>query len=139
MKLVRLFGHPIVLIIIYLLLIIEGDNFGGFFVLYLILSLPHGALYAVLAALGIASLIVAFNFKNNFRNWITAILYLFGYILMIVSLLVFFAKGNKWESFTLGIPLMSFILFGLTSLFFLFNSITIILRDIGKTDKSYSI
>ena len=58
MKLLKILGHPILLISIFPLLLIEGDKLGGPFLLYILLALPHGASYAVLAVLGVAILLI---------------------------------------------------------------------------------
>jgi hypothetical protein len=121
MKIVKWIGHPVILVIVYLLLVIEGDQFGGFFMLYLLLALPHLVLYALVAALGLFFMILAFNLnRDKYLNRIT-VFYLIGYTSMIVSLVLFFAKGNKWETFELAIPRLSFILFGICSICFLIN------------------
>ena len=65
MKIIKWIGHPVIVICTFLLLITEGENFGGFYVLYLILALPHGALYAILASIGIASIVLGFNIQKE--------------------------------------------------------------------------
>ncbi len=123
MKAIKWIGHPVRLVIIYLLLIIEGDQFGGFFMLYLLLALPHFVPYAITAALGIASIIVGFNLrKENYLSF-KPVLFLSGYCLMILSLLLFFSKGNKWETFEMGLPTLTFVIFGISSLCFLINTV----------------
>ncbi len=49
MKALKIIGHPVLLISLYLLLIIEGDQFGGFYLLYLVMAIPHGVPYAIVA------------------------------------------------------------------------------------------
>lgn len=121
MKIIKWIGHPVILIILYLLLVIEGDQFGGFFLLYLLLALPHLVLYAIIAAVGLFFMILAFNSNpDKYLNRVR-LFYLIGYALLIVSLMLFFAKGNKWGTFELAIPLFSFILFGICSICFLIN------------------
>src|SRR6478672_4523712 len=97
MKIIRWIGHPIIVIILYLLLIIEGDEFGGFFMLYLLLSIPHLVPYSLVAAFGLVLLIFAFNYRGS--KIIAASSYLAGYTLMLLSLLMFFSKDNKWKTF----------------------------------------
>ncbi|MFL5788121.1 MAG: hypothetical protein ACJ748_08710 [Flavisolibacter sp.] len=135
MNLLKIVGSPVVLIIIYLLLIIEGDNFGGFFLLYLVLALPHGAPYALLAALGIACLIVGFNLNMTKRKFIKPILYLFGYCLMVGSLIMFFGIGNKWATFELTVPLFTFILFAFCSIIYLLYAFSLLIDTRKEIDK----
>jgi hypothetical protein len=122
MKAIKWIGHPVLLVIIYLLLIIEGDQFGGFFMLYLLLALPHFVPYALAAALGIACIVLGFNLRKGNYHSLKPMLFLSGYCLMILSLLVFFSKGNKWETFELAIPILTFVIFGISSLCFLINT-----------------
>lgn len=122
MKIIRWIGHPVIIIILYLLLIIEGDQFGGFFVLYLLLSLPHGATYAIIATVGIIGLVYAFNIHSGRHSFQRLFLYVFSYLLMILALILFFSKGNKWETFAPGVPMTSFLLFAFCSLCFLIRS-----------------
>lgn len=130
MKIVKWIGHPVILMIIYLLLIIDGDEFGGFFMLYLLLSLPHFVPYALIAAIGLFLMVLAFNAKGGKKN--VSIFYLVGYILMILSLIIFFSKGNKWKTFELGIPLISFILFAISSICFLIWQFYILQKSFSK-------
>lgn len=128
MKAIKWIGHPVILVIIYLLLIIEGDQFGGFFLLYLLLALPHFVPYALAAALGIACIVLGFNLRKENYHSLKPVLFLFGYCLMILALLVFFFKGNKWETFKLAIPTLSFVIFGISSLCFLINTMLLFLK-----------
>ena len=123
MKILKFIGHPVILIIIYLLLVIEGDEFGGFFMMYLMLALPHLVPYSVVAGVGLLLVIVAFNMSAKYWR-VLPILYLLGYILMIVSLVMFFEKGNKWQTFELTVPRFTFIVFGFISICFLVNLVS---------------
>jgi hypothetical protein len=117
MKIIRWIGHPVIVMVLYLLLIIEGDEFGGFFMLYLLLSIPHLVPYSLVAALGLILMIFAFNYTGS--KVLAAFSYLAGYALMLAALLMFFSKDNKWKTFEPGVPLFSFIVFGISSFCFL--------------------
>ena len=119
MKLLKVLGHPILLVSIFPLLLIEGDNFGGLYLLYILLALPHGALYAVLAVLGPAALLIGYGVQTAKLKFT---LNLMGLSLMIFSLVIFFAPGNKSQTFHLAITLSTFIVFGLVSLCFIVNT-----------------
>ncbi|MBA2499927.1 MAG: hypothetical protein H0V30_09400 [Chitinophagaceae bacterium] len=124
MKIIKVLGHPIVLIAIFLLLIIEGAHFGGFYLLYLLLAIPHGATYALLAIGGISLIVIVKSFVPNKSNKIRAILYLLGLLIMNTSLVIFFSRDEKtgnMETFEGGVPLISFIIFGVFMLCFLVN------------------
>lgn len=117
MKIISTLGHPALLIMVYLLLLIEGDHFGGFYLLYLLLALPHGALYAILAVAGIVLIAIHYYFK------VTRLVSLAGSLLLLISLVIFFSKGNKNETFMLAIPLLTFCLFGVCLTCYLIRSI----------------
>lgn len=129
MKAVNILGHPVLLISIYLLLIIEGAQFGGLYILYLLLALPHGGNYAVLAVIGIASVLLGYKIHWKSLYFFKPALYLIGYSLMILSLVFFFAKGGKERTFELTIPLLSFVLFGIISISFFIKTIQILVRN----------
>ena len=131
MKIIKILGHPIVLVTIFLLLIIEGAHFGGFYLLYLLLAIPHGATYAIMAVTGIILIVIAKGFITNNSNKLRAVLYLLGLLIMNASLVLFFSRNEKtgnMETFQGGVPLISFIVFGLIMLCFLVN----IIMDLSK-------
>lgn len=124
MKIIKILGHPIVLVTIFLLLIIEGAHFGGFYLLYLLLAIPHGATYAIMAIAGIILIVIAKGFITNNSNKLRAVLYLLGLLIMNASLVLFFNRNEKtgnMETFQGGLPLISFIIFGVLMLCFLVN------------------
>ena len=124
MKIIKILGHPIVLVTIFLLLIIEGAHFGGFYLLYLLLAIPHGATYAIMAIAGIILIVIAKGFITDNSNKLRAVLYLLGLLIMNVSLVLFFNRNEKtgnMETFQGGLPLISFIIFGVLMLCFLVN------------------
>lgn len=124
MRIIKWIGHPVALVIVYLLLIISGDNFGGIYLLYLVLSLPHAVPYAVLAGLGIAGVVIAFNIHSKAMLFIKPLLYLVGIALMIFSLVLFFETGYNWNTFRETVPLSTFILFGICSICFLIRTLS---------------
>lgn len=132
MRAIKIIGHPVFLISIFLLFIIEGDHFGGFYLLYLLFALPHAALYAITAIAGIALVIGGFQAKT--LKW-AQILSLTGLLLMIISLLIFFGKSDKTgvnETFYDTVPLLSFILLCLSMICFILRTIFIDVRPLMK-------
>lgn len=120
MKAYIILGHPLVLIGIFLLLIIEGNHFGGFYLLYLLLALPHAALYALLAVAGILLIILG---NKVVKKTSKIIMLSLGLSMMLLSLVVFFGRGDdKTGTFEQFIPLASFCLFGVSMICFIINS-----------------
>jgi hypothetical protein len=128
MKIIQVIGHPVLLMSLFLLLMIEGENFGGFYLLYLLLALPHGATYAVIAVSGLIFIFIGYKSYRIMYNPIKSILYFIGISFMILSLFIFFNKGNKNATFEEVVPLISFVLFGLSTTCLLINSIIMLLR-----------
>lgn len=124
MKAIKFIGHPVLFMSLFLLLIIEGDQFGGLYLLYLVLALPQGAPYAIVALAGLILVFTAYKIYRVRAHYIKPALYVIGSLVMIFSLVLFFGKGNKWETFSLGIPLFSFIIFALSGLCFLLNALS---------------
>lgn len=132
MKLIKVIGHPVVMICTFLLFITEGENFGGFYMVYLLLALPHGALYALLAFIGILSIVIGLNLNQKPSYWIKPCLYLIGLTLMVLSLVDFFATGDQSDTFKQGVPLASFLLLCLSSLCFLALSFSLFQKNLSK-------
>lgn len=132
MKVIKWIGHPVVLVCTYLLFITEGQNFGGFYMLYLMLALPHGVPYAILAALGIASVVIGFNLNKKHAYWVKALLYLIGLVLMVSSLINFFATGDQSGTFEGGVPLISFIILCVCSFCFFITALSLFQRPHTK-------
>ena len=63
MKAIQVITHPVTLIISFLFILISGEHWGGFYILYLLLALPHGGLHALLGFVGIVILVIAMNKK----------------------------------------------------------------------------
>jgi hypothetical protein len=53
MKVIQILGHPITLMMIFLIVLISGEAFGGPYIVYLVLGLPHGADYALTGVAGV--------------------------------------------------------------------------------------
>ncbi len=121
MKALKTIGHPIILICIFPMLLIEGDNFGGLYFLYLLMALPHGAPYAIFALLGIVLILIG-SYVKMLSVRLRSKLNLTGVSLMMVSLIIFFYPGNKNQTFELVIPLISFAVFGLIATCFIINN-----------------
>jgi hypothetical protein len=139
MKLIQVIGHPVLVMSLFLLIMIEGENFGGFYLLYLLLALPHGATYAVIAVSGLIFIFIGYKFYRIRYNPIKSLLYLIGISLLILSLFIFFNKGNKDATFEEVVPLISFVLFGISTTCFLINSITMLLRKRRNNSQSLNM
>lgn len=123
MKLVKIFSHPIVVIALFCLTLVSGKHLGGVYLLYLLMAIPHGASYAMLAIAGIVLLLFGYYKKNRKPTaWVPLLMGLAGISCMVGSLYLFFQ--NSWEynadTFSQPVPIFSYILFGLAALGYLF-------------------
>jgi xanthosine utilization system XapX-like protein len=131
MKIIKILGSPVLVMILFLLIIIEGKRFGGIYLLYLLISLPHGAPYAIIAIAGLLSLLIGYNISNNKRRLAKAVLYLTGATFLILSLIMFFIKeprGNNNATFEQTIPLFTLCLFGFSILCLVINTVIMFRR-----------
>ena len=130
MKIISVLGYPLTIISCFFLLIISGRAFGGPYIIYLVLGLPHGAAYSLFAVFGILSLcITMYITKPNKHYWIKSALMIAGIILLGLSLFVFFQRDRmryNYETFEQTVPVISFVVFGITVLCGLISSFLII-------------
>jgi hypothetical protein len=140
MKLIKIMGHPVLVISLFLLVIIEGEHFGGFYVLYLLFGLVAGASYALIAIAGIVVMLLGYNFYKE-KQLMKPILYLVGWILLLVSYVVFFGDGknNNGETFHTRVPLITFVFFGLCSICLLINIVYLFLKVRDKSERSLKV
>jgi hypothetical protein len=127
MKAIKIITHPILLIISFLFILISGQHFGGFYLFYLLMALPHLGLHAVLALSGILLLIFSYlKFGRHGKN-ITAIIFNFiGAGCLVLSLIRFFyndKQGYNNGTFEQLMPQVTLVLFGLLTIAFVINNI----------------
>lgn len=129
MKRINLIGHPIVFITLYLLLMIEGkEHFASIYLVFVYNALKEGFLYAILAAVGLSLVFTGYNIYRKNLHPLKPVLYLAGMLLMILSLFVFFRDGYKSGTFEYFMPVLLFILFSISGVFFLWSTISILIR-----------
>jgi hypothetical protein len=115
MKIIKIIGHPVSVMCMYLLLLISGESFGGFYVLYIVLGLPHGVPDAIVSTLGLGIMLLGYKIYRNKFHPVKPALYFLGDTVMIIGLVLFFqtTKGYNNATFHQAVPLFSFALFGL--------------------------
>ena len=126
MKVIHILTHPIFVLALFSLVLISGDNFGGFYLLYVLLALPHGGIHAILAVAGATILLFSFlKFKGRSVYFIDPLLNILGVFCLYLSLWLFFVHSWDFNSgtFRAAVPVGSLILFGVVSLGFLVRSI----------------
>ncbi|PZR29110.1 MAG: hypothetical protein DI535_03600 [Citrobacter freundii] len=126
MKIFKFISHPIVVSFTFFMILISGDHFGGFYLLYILMALPYGALHAILGFLGVTILVVNSAWhKIGLKHTSSAITNILGIFVLYVSLVSFFRLS--WDendnTFVQTIPLISFFLFVLCSVSSLVSSV----------------
>ena len=127
MKLYKILSHPFVLIMSFFMILISGQHFGGFYLLYIMLALPNGGLHAISALLGTILLVVAYyKFRRLKRYRIENILNLIALSFLLISIIYFFKNdktGYNEQTFSQPVPLFSLLIFGVIVIFFLIDNL----------------
>lgn len=124
MKIISIFTHPVVLVISFLLVLISGEHYGGFYLLYILLALPHGGVHALLGIGGIA--VILFSYLRYGRRFVHAaegVLNLIGAFMLVLSLYLFFANDKadyNDGTFKQTVPLVTLYVFGVLVVGFVF-------------------
>ncbi len=126
MKLINIITHPVLVLVSFCVILISGEHFGGFYLLYIMMALPHGGIHAVLALIGAGLVLFSYaKYKRGSKFFIDLLLNIVGVFALYGSLLLFF--WNSWEyndqTFQQGLPLFTIILFVVLSLSCLIYSI----------------
>lgn len=126
MKIFRIISHPYLLIGSFLLILISGESWGGFYIWYLAMALPHGLLHALAAAAGIALLVLNREFLSKEESTIKATIDITGLFFFLLSLFIFFyqdKEGYNSSTFEQVVPQLSLVVFGIMSLLFLVRTL----------------
>ncbi|MDB5277938.1 MAG: hypothetical protein JWR61_2893 [Ferruginibacter sp.] len=120
MKLIKFITHPVTLIICFLFIIISGEASGGFYFMYIMIALPHGAIHSILAVLAIITLLFsAIKYHGAYTNLAEPILNFAGIALMLLSLYLFFAKDVEhynYPTFYQIVPISMLVVFGIVTI-----------------------
>lgn len=140
MKTINILTHPVLVVSLFCLTLISGQSFGGFYLLYILMALPHAGIHAIFAIIGIGFILFSYGkFKRQSKFFIDPLLNMLGVFSLYASLILFFI--NSWsyndQTFEQVLPVISFILFGISSLGLVIYSIARFARP--KSDKSIGI
>jgi len=121
--------HPYIVIISFFIIMISGQHLGGFYLLYLLLALPHGGVHSLLALFGIVLLLISYNkYKRKKIYLIESIINMVAIILLILSLFSFFY--NDKEHYNFGtfyqiVPQITLVIFSIVALTFLLDNVLV--------------
>ncbi|TDH28081.1 hypothetical protein EXU57_06370 [Segetibacter sp. 3557_3] len=134
MKVLKNIAHPFIVLICFFGILISGEGFGGFYLMYILMALASGYTYSILAWLGVACFLLGYS-VFRLSKW-NSLFYLSGSIFQVLSLLVFFL--NSKTNYNIGtfyelVPLTVMIVFTIiTACSIIYN-----LNNVLKT-RSYS-
>ena len=127
MKAIKIITHPLSLIISFLLILISGEHLGAFYLLYILLALPHGGIHSLLAVAGIAIILFCnYKYKMDFKYLIEPLLNILGATLLILSISLFFYNDKdhyNYSTFYQILPMISLVVFALLITGFLIKNI----------------
>ncbi len=130
----RFLIHPVTICLLFCCLIISGESTGGFYILYLLIGLPHGVLHSLLGTAGVVVLILSLYFK---KSSVVASLGLVASGCFLLSLIRFFTQRGasyNYATFRQFVPLAILIVFLLCLLLFIFKQLELL-----KLRKSRSV
>lgn len=125
MKLFRILSHPYTLIICFLLIMISGENFGGFYAMYILMALPFGGVHALLAVAGIIVLLTNHSIKSDKINSARQVINFIGVLLLFASLYYFFWADKQhynYGSFEQTVPILTMVVTVLVAVCFLISN-----------------
>lgn len=123
--------HPLLIILLFCGIIISGEEMGGFYLLYILLGLPHFAIHSILGMLGILCLMLSYYIKKS-KGYLFNI---FGAGCMIGSLIYFFIQPNasyNYGTFHETLPIITLCVFGMLIVFFIISNFILLIADLKK-------
>jgi hypothetical protein len=139
MKVIKIITHPYTVIISLFIILINGEGWGGFFVLYLLFGLPYAVIHSLLALLGVVLLLVNYyKYKGKKEGLSNYVIEIIGVFLLMLSIFIFFYTDKQhynYGTFYQLVPVITLILFTIIAL----SSIIVNIISVYKTaaKKSY--
>ncbi len=135
MKAAKIITNPYTVVITFLMIIISGQHLGSFYIVYLLLALPHGGIHALLAVIGISLLLIIYHNKRM-SSIIKSILNVIAILMLIASLFIFFYIDDEhynYGTFYQLVPQTTLVLFVFIALCFIVRNICIFFRSPSTT------
>jgi len=127
MKLLNILAHPVLLIISFSLVLVIGEKFSGFYIVYILMALIELYLHAIWAVIGALLLAVGHQMLDKTRRVIN----IAGSLFLVLSLFTFFYNDKdhyNWDTFYHVKSLVSLGIFGLLWLVFVLKNISLVKR-----------
>ncbi len=135
MKVIKFITHPYIIIISFFGILISGEHLAGFYLLYLLLALPHGSSHSLLALFGVILMLISYyKFKQNKTYVVASIINTTGIMLLILSLFLFFYNDKEHyniATFYETVPQITLFIFVSLSTVFLLDSLIYLFKNFG--------
>lgn len=129
MKVFKFITHPYTVIICFSLILISGESWGGFYLIYLLFALPHAGIHALLALFGTILLLISYDrFKRKKIYLLESITNITGILLLISSLFFFFLNDKEhynYQTFYDTVPQITLVIFSIVALTFLLDNVLV--------------
>ncbi len=139
MKIIKILTHPYTVIISLFIILINGEGFGGFFILYLLFGLPYAVIHSLLALLGVVLLLANYsNYRGKKEGLPNYAIEIMGVLLLILSIFIFFYRDKQhynYGTFVQLVPVITLILFAIIALLSIVVNVISIYKIVTK--KSY--
>ena len=134
MKLLKIIGHPVTVMVMFLFIIIIGEHLGGFYLLYILLGLPYGAPHSIIALAGLLTMLLGCKLDRRRQAFLKPPLYFIGVSAKTVALITFFkeSEGYNDNTFSQTVPVISICLFAFFSICCLVLSVCTAVKGKGK-------
>lgn len=136
MKVINILTHPIVLIASFLLIIISGRAFGGFYFFYLTVGLAGGHIHSLLGFAGAIGLVLSNQVKQN-SIMLKYTIRILSALLLAGSIYAFFTNDRdhyNFGTFYQTVPQVMLALFAFVWIAFLLKQVVLFIRVAGKSN-----
>ncbi len=127
MKVFEMITDPLLIIFCFAFILISGENFGGFYGMYIFIGLQHGMVHSILAVMGIILFIISkLLFGGRFKRTVEPIINLTGITFLVISIVLFFTRDREhfnYPTFYQTLPLIILCLFALLAIIFIIRNI----------------
>ena len=136
MKVITIIKSPIALMISFCLIIISGEQTGGFYIIYLIMGLiKASSMHSILGLAGILLLFAGITSSYSKKIFLASLFKCIAVLMMIFSLILFFYNDSRQyniATFHQIIPLATVVLFGILSLIFLLFNVRELVNNVQR-------
>lgn len=140
MRTINFITHPYTIIISFFAIMISGQHVGGFYLLYILLALPHAGIHSLLALTAVGLLLfVHARYRRSLTTIVSFIFNLIAAFLLFLSLFFFFYTDTdryNFSTFNQAVPLISLVFFTLFLVSFITVNLKMLIAAVNRSRKS---